>query len=203
MRMRRTIGLSFALLVAAAPAIAGPAVAKEAQPGHHHRQTGHKGKHAADDTAVCRSQSKHGQRQRGAAARSRARPNASAAAQHASPLPPPDQYIGRVRVVGARQVGYAAWYGGRHLGRRTASGDRLDAVHATAAHRSLPLHSLVRVTNLRNGRSAIARITDRGPVSRRLLIDVSPVVAAELDMVHSGIANVAVEPVAATASPAD
>jgi rare lipoprotein A len=113
-----------------------------------------------------------------------------------------------VRVVGRREVGSAAWYGGRHVGRRTASGDRLDAVHATAAHRSLPLHSLVRVTNLNNGRSVIAKITDRGPVSRSLVIDLSPRCAEELDMKRSGIAPVAVEPVApapptaATAGPA-
>ena len=99
-------------------------------------------------------------------------------------------------MVGAREVGYAAWYGGRHVGRRTASGERLDAVHATAAHRSLPLNSLVLVTNLRNGRSVLATINDRGPVSHRLLIDVSPSAAAKLDMIRSGIAEVAIEPVA-------
>ena len=79
---------------------------------------------------------------------------------------------------------------------RTASGDRLDAVRATAAHRSLPLHSLVRVTNLKNGRSVIAKINDRGPVSRSLLIDLSPRCAEEIDMKRSGIVTVAIEPVA-------
>ena len=69
------------------------------------------------------------------------------------------------------QVGRAAWYGNQHVGRLTASGERLDTVHATAAHRSLPLHSLVRVTNLQNGRSVVVRINDRGPVSRSLLIE--------------------------------
>jgi rare lipoprotein A (peptidoglycan hydrolase) len=108
-------------------------------------------------------------------------------------LPPPDEYIGAVSVVGQREVGRAAWYGGRHIGRRTASGGRLDAVHATAAHRTLPLDSLVRVTNLSNGRAVIAKITDRGPVSRSLLIDVSPAVADKLDMRHAGLADVAVE----------
>jgi rare lipoprotein A len=99
-------------------------------------------------------------------------------------------------VVGKPEIGYAAWYGGRHIGRRTASGDRLDAVRATAAHRSLPLDSLVRVTNLTNGRSVIARITDRGPVSRNLVIDVSPRAAQALDMVRAGIAEVSIELVA-------
>jgi rare lipoprotein A len=72
-------------------------------------------------------------------------------------------------------------------------------VHPTAAHRSLPLNSLVRVTNLSNGRSIIATINDRGPVSRSLLIDVSPCVADELEMRGAGIATVAVEPVARAA----
>jgi rare lipoprotein A len=116
--------------------------------------------------------------------------------QHAARLPPPDQYIGGLQVIGQREVGAAAWYGGHHIGKRTASGDRLDAVHLTAAHRSLPLRSLVRVTNLSNGRSVVCRITDRGPVSPSLLIDVSPSVADELDMKRAGIVKVAIEPVA-------
>jgi len=60
----------------------------------------------------------------------------------------------------------------------------------------LPLRSLVRVTNLSNGRSVVARITDRGPVSRSLLIDVSPSVAEVLDMKRAGIVKVAIDPVA-------
>src|SRR5580700_2094659 len=80
----------------------------------------------------------------------------------------------RVRPVGPGQVGTAAWYGGTYLGRRTTSGEPLDTIHPTAAHRSLPLNSLARVTNLRNGRSVIVRVTDRGPVSETLLIGVSP-----------------------------
>jgi rare lipoprotein A len=112
-------------------------------------------------------------------------------------LPSPDRYIGPLRAIGPVAVGAAAWYGGRHVGERTASGERLDTIHATAAHRWLPLHSLVRVTNLRNGRSAIATINDRGPVSRSLLIDLSPRVAKELDMMRAGIAHVSIVPVAA------
>ncbi|HEX3861579.1 MAG TPA: septal ring lytic transglycosylase RlpA family protein [Stellaceae bacterium] len=117
-------------------------------------------------------------------------------ALHTVALPPPDQYLGSVRVIGRREIGSAAWYGGYHVGRRTASGDLLDAVHATAAHRSLPLNSMVRVTNLTNGRSVIAKINDRGPVSHSLLIDVSPNVADRLDMRRAGIVRVSVEPVA-------
>jgi rare lipoprotein A (peptidoglycan hydrolase) len=106
-----------------------------------------------------------------------------------------DRKVVQVRAVGPRQVGEAAWYGGRYIGRRTSSGERLDQIHATAAHRDLPLNSLVRVTNLNNGRSVIVRITDRGPVSESLLIDVSPKAADELAMKQAGIVRVAVEQV--------
>lgn len=191
MRMRRTIGLSLALLFASAPAMA-----KEINPGHHHPQTGAKAKSTAAATETSKSRKRH----RRAMAVRGGRLTTHPAAHHGSAHPvvqdaPPDQYIAPLRVTGAREVGYAAWYGGRHVGGRTASGERLDGVHATAAHRSLPLHSLVRVTNLRNGRSIVATINDRGPVSHRLLIDVSPSAAEKLDMMHSGIAKVAVEPV--------
>jgi rare lipoprotein A len=189
--MRRTIGLSLALLFASAPAMA-----KEIHPNHHHPQTGAKSKSTAAAAETGRSRKRQHRSNARLAAHVRAHHRRSV--QRVVQDGPPDEYIQPLRVAGAREVGYAAWYGGRHLGRRTASGERLDAVHATAAHRSLPLHSLVRVTNLRNGRSIIATINDRGPVSHRLLIDVSPSAAEELDMMHSGIAKVAIEPVVET-----
>jgi rare lipoprotein A (peptidoglycan hydrolase) len=100
-----------------------------------------------------------------------------------------------VRTVGRSQTGTAAWYGGRYIGRRTTSGERLDAVHPTAAHRTLPLNSLARVTNLKNGRSIVVRVTDRGPVSDSLLIDMSPRAADELHMKEAGLIPVRVEQV--------
>jgi rare lipoprotein A len=109
---------------------------------------------------------------------------------------PEDRLISQVRPIGARQVGSASWYGGSHIGRLTASGVPLDTVHNTAAHRSLPLQSLARVTNLKNGRCIIVRVTDRGPVSERFVIDLSPSAARELDMVEAGVVPVVVEPVA-------
>lgn len=191
MRMRRTIGLSLALLFASAPAMA-----EEINPVRHHPQTGAKSNSTAAAAETGRSRKRHHRPNARLAAHDRAHHHRSdQRAQRIAQDAPPDEYIAPLRAVGAREVGYAAWYGGYHLGQRTASGERLDAVHATAAHRSLPLHSLVRVTNLRNGRSVIATINDRGPVSHRLLIDVSPSAAAELDMMHSGIAKVAIEPV--------
>jgi len=100
-----------------------------------------------------------------------------------------------VRPVGKAETGTAAWYGGRYVGRRTSSGSRLDTIHATAAHRTLPLNSLARVTNLDNGRSVIVRVTDRGPVNSSLLIDMSPRAADELHMKHAGLVPVTVEQV--------
>ena len=189
MRMRRTIGLSLALLV-----VSAAAMAKQAHSGHDQAAASTKAKPAKTEAAG----KSHGKQHRAhSAAAAHAQPRrASHARRHAGRLPPPDEYIGPMQVVGRREIGAAAWYGGRHLGRRTASGERLDAIHATAAHRSLPLYTLVRVTNLTNGRSVVARITDRGPVSQSLLIDVSPRVATELDMKSAGIVTVAVEPVA-------
>lgn len=194
MRMRRTIGLSLALLFASAPAMA-----KEAHSVHHHPQPSAKSKHLAA-AATTRKTDRRQRRTSGSAKLARQAAHQQAAARRVVQDAPPDRYIGPLRVIGTRQVGYAAWYGGRHLGRRTANGERLDAVHATAAHRSLPMNSLVLVTNLRNGRSVVATINDRGPVSRRLLIDVSPGAAEKLDMMRSGIAEVAIEPVAKAAN---
>jgi len=192
MRMRQTIGLSLALMFASAAAMA-----EEVDPAPHQPAPSIKAKSPRDATAAPRTGGKRARAAGKTLARSDRRPPGRRVAQ----LPPPDEYVGALQVVGRREVGSAAWYGGRHVGRRTASGDRLDAVHVTAAHRSLPLLSLVRVTNLRNGRSVIAKITDRGPVSRRLLIDMSPRAAAELDMVGAGIAPVSIEPVALASGP--
>ncbi len=104
-----------------------------------------------------------------------------------------DTAIVKVKAIGPCQIGSAAWYGGRYIGRRTSSGEPLDQVHATAAHRTLPLNSLVRVTNLNNGRSVVVRITDRGPLSHRFLIDMSPKAADELAMKTAGIVPVSIE----------
>jgi len=188
--MQRAIGLSLALLV-----VSPAAMAKQVQPGHPQPVPSIKSKPAKVEPTTGKLSGKRHRARDKAVVHAKPRPRMEAR-REAAQLPPPDQYIGPMQVIGTREVGAAAWYGGYHLGRRMASGDRLDAVHATAAHRSLPLHSLVRVTNLSNGRSIIATITDRGPVSRRLLIDVSPSCADQLDMKRSGIATVAVEPVA-------
>lgn len=86
----------------------------------------------------------------------------------------------------------ASWYGvpdGFH-GRRMANGERFNAFGMTAAHRTLPFGTRVRVTNLSNGRTAIVRITDRGPFFADRVIDLSQGAAGKLDMLSSGTARV-------------
>jgi rare lipoprotein A (peptidoglycan hydrolase) len=92
------------------------------------------------------------------------------------------------------QVGYASWYGGERNGQSTASGGRFDMYDLTAAHRTLPLDSRARVTNMANGRSVTVRITDRGPSRHGRIIDLSQSAAEELGMRNSGVARVHVEP---------
>jgi rare lipoprotein A len=103
-----------------------------------------------------------------------------------------------VGTVGYQEIGQAAWYD--LVGARTSSGERLDTQTLTAAHRSLPLGSCAKVTSLDTGRSVIVRINDRGPYNRRFIIDLSPRAAAELGMMSTGVAAVAVEPVTAGAA---
>jgi rare lipoprotein A len=84
-------------------------------------------------------------------------------------------------------VGRASWYGAFHHGRRTASGEIFDMHALTAAHRTLPLGTRLRVTNLSNGKSVNVRVNDRGPTIRSRVIDVSRGVAAALDAVTVGV----------------
>jgi rare lipoprotein A len=104
-----------------------------------------------------------------------------------------------MHTTGYPQIGQAAWYD--LVGGRTANGERLDTQTLTAAHRSLPLGSCAKVTNLDTGRSVIVKINDRGPFHRRFIIDLSPRAADAIGMRHEGVAAVAVEAVAAGAAP--
>jgi rare lipoprotein A (peptidoglycan hydrolase) len=97
------------------------------------------------------------------------------------------------RTTGTTLFGKAAWY--NFVGKQTASGEILDTVTATAAHRSLPLASYAKVTNLGNGHSVVVKINDRGPYSRGRVLDLSPRAADALDMKRAGVAAVAIEPV--------
>ena len=89
--------------------------------------------------------------------------------------------------------GLASWYGPRHQGRPTASGEPFDARGLTAAHRTLPLGTRVRITNLENGRSVVVRIIDRGPFVPGRVVDVSEAAARALDLVPRGVARVRLE----------
>jgi rare lipoprotein A len=91
------------------------------------------------------------------------------------------------------QIGTASWYGPGLRGHKTASGDTLDPNALTAAHRSLPLDSHVRVTNLKNGRSVDVVVNDRGPYHNGRVIDLSVKAAQQLDITHAGTAQVRIE----------
>lgn len=91
------------------------------------------------------------------------------------------------------ETGLASWYGARHHGKRTASGEIFDQNKFTAAHRTLPWGSIVKVTNLDNGKSVEVRINDRGPFKKGRIIDLSRAAARALGMVRSGVSPVRME----------
>ncbi|HEX8109178.1 MAG TPA: septal ring lytic transglycosylase RlpA family protein [Kofleriaceae bacterium] len=91
------------------------------------------------------------------------------------------------------QRGLATFYGAEQQGGPTASGERFDRNKLTAAHRTLPLGTRVRVTNTRNGRSVEVRINDRGPYGHGRIIDLSEAAARRLDMIAAGVVPVIVE----------
>ncbi len=90
------------------------------------------------------------------------------------------------------QEGVASWYGTDFHGRPTANGEVYNMYDLTAAHPTLPLPSLVRVTNLENGRSAVVRVNDRGPFVKNRIIDLSKQAARALDFERKGTARVRV-----------
>ncbi len=92
--------------------------------------------------------------------------------------------------------GHASYYGNELAGNRTASGERFNPRALTAAHRTLPLGTKIRVTNQANGKSVIVRINDRGPFVKSRLIDVSYAAAQRISMIRSGHARVKLELIA-------
>src|SRR6476620_3391433 len=95
-----------------------------------------------------------------------------------------------------QEEGLASWYGNDFHGRLTANGEVFDMASLTAAHPTLPMPSYARVTNLRNGKSLIVRVNDRGPYHGNRLIDVSNKAAELLEFKGNGVARVRVEYVA-------
>lgn len=95
------------------------------------------------------------------------------------------------------EEGLASWYGVPYHGRRAANGEVYDMYKLTAAHRTLPFNTVVRVVNTKNGRKVEVRITDRGPFVEGRIIDLSLAAARDIDMVAAGVARVRLELVSA------
>jgi rare lipoprotein A len=112
-----------------------------------------------------------------------------------SPAPVPDR-LGRPV---STEIGLASWYGPPYAGRKGADGRVYDQNAMTAAHLTLPLGTMVRVTNLTNNESAVVKITDRGPFVRGRIIDLSLAAAKATGVYRAGVAKVKVEAFAAPA----
>ncbi|MEM7062016.1 MAG: septal ring lytic transglycosylase RlpA family protein [Cyanobacteria bacterium P01_B01_bin.77] len=119
-----------------------------------------------------------------------------------SPAEPVTEVIGRpapvapvqqVAAVRSSQSGMASWYGPGFHGRRSASGESFNQYAMTAAHRTLPFGTQVRVTNLNNGRQVVVRINDRGPYSHGRIIDLSAGAASEIGLQSAGVGPVQIE----------
>jgi peptidoglycan lytic transglycosylase len=95
--------------------------------------------------------------------------------------------------IGMKERGIASWYGDDFHGWVTASGEIYDMHTLTAAHRTLPLGTIVRVTNVVNGRNVVIRINDRGPYVNGRILDLSYAAAKRLDMLHDGISAIQLE----------
>lgn len=92
--------------------------------------------------------------------------------------------------LGYREQGIASWYGKKFHGRKTANGETYDMYGHTAAHKTLPMGTMLLVNNLSNGKSTVVRINDRGPFVRKRIIDLTYTAAKELDMIKTGTANI-------------
>lgn len=111
------------------------------------------------------------------------------------PTPKPYKVMGkwyqpRSHAFGFRQKGYASWYGKKFHGRKTANGETYDMYGISAAHKTLPFNTIVRVRNLDNGKVLDVRINDRGPFVHRRIIDLSYAAAQKIGMVAPGTARV-------------
>lgn len=131
-------------------------------------------------------------------------PRAVAAFQLPPPVPPPQHLVAPrpppavppLTLTGEpffTETGLASFYGRAHAGKRTASGERFDHHDFTAAHRTLGFGTLIRVTNLANGRAVTVEVTDRGPRIKSRVIDISLAAARALHMQQKGITRVKVE----------
>ena len=95
--------------------------------------------------------------------------------------------------LGTELQGLASWYGGKFHGRLTSSGEIFNTNDMTAAHKTLPFGTIVKVTNQDNGKSALVKINDRGPFVEGRIIDLSRAAAEQLDMIGQGVARVSLD----------
>lgn len=91
------------------------------------------------------------------------------------------------------QYGNASWYGGKFHGRKTANGERFNKYSFTGAHKKLPFGTIIRVTNLRNGKDVYIRINDRGPFVKGRIVDLSLAAAEAINFNGRGVVRVRVE----------
>ncbi|MDQ1243779.1 MAG: rare lipoprotein [Campylobacterota bacterium] len=103
------------------------------------------------------------------------------------------KYYPTIVNVGDEFTGNASWYGPDFHGKSTSNGETYDMYDMTAAHKTLPMNTIVKVTNLNNGLSTVVRINDRGPFIATRIIDLSNTAASKIDMVGTGTAPVKVE----------
>lgn len=121
---------------------------------------------------------------------------AESAKRNASTSPPPAKHAKTPPApapAGYTEDGNASWYGNPFNGRRASNGEIYDMYKLTAAHRTLPFDTIVRVTNLNNGKSTTVRITDRGPFVEGRIIDLSLAAAREIESVGPGVVPVRLE----------
>ena len=126
-----------------------------------------------------------------------AAPTASSAAPSVAPVaqmdPAPEPSTPAVTATASDQLigkGLASWYGTKFHGRRTASGERYDMHELTAAHKTLPFGTRVRVRSLQTGKEVVVRINDRGPYRHRRIIDLSLAAITALGVRHRGVTSV-------------
>jgi rare lipoprotein A len=113
-----------------------------------------------------------------------------------------ERYFVLDSAAGYKESGRASWYGTKFHGKRTSSGEPYDMYQMTAAHKTLPLPTYVRVTRKSNGRSVVVRVNDRGPFHAGRVIDLSYAAAARLDLLKEGSAEVEVEALEPATMPA-
>jgi rare lipoprotein A len=136
--------------------------------------------------------------------RVKARPPAPPPVAASSPRPtvPPTVAVPKNAKVILVEQGLASWYGGPYHNRKAANGEVYDMDALTAAHRTLPLNSVIRVTNPKTGQSVVVRVTDRGPFIEGRILDLSRAAAKAIDTWRAGVAPVKIE-VLSTPKPID